>query len=634
MSDGLNPEQLSLSFGEGFLEHHAGQIIQDPRYAIVELVANCWDAGANNVEISWPDKSGDFILIHDNGTGMTTEEFRYRWSKLNYNRLNDQGREVKYPKGKGGRHRIAFGKNGVGRHSMFCFCDEYIVDTVKDSERTKAIVTKTPNEEFPFKVSIIEHLKGVEGNGTTISGLAFKNIELTGSSIIKIIGSKFIADPEFSISVNGDKVLFEDLEQDCITNTIELEGIGTIVIKRFEGEKNRTTQQQGIAWWVNRRLVGSPSWDNVNGRLIDGRNTIAKRFVYIVEVDFLKPFVKADWSGFNAGPNINDVKKTVYNFVNEDLITLLTETRKERKTEAFTANSEIIKTLPALIREDISEIVDELQKDCPTFGISELESAVKVLANMEKARSGYSLLEKLSTFKPDDIDSLNAILTEWSITDVKKIMKELQWRLDLISKLEPLVDNTSADELHDLQPLFEHGLWIFGPEFETLSFISNRTLSTVVKKFFGTASLDTPDRRPDFVILPDSSIGIYSRDGFDESHNVSGLDSVIIVELKRGGFELTYKEKNQAMDYARAIRSSGKVDRNTKIICYVLGSSISSESDVAEPNKEGQTTIIPRRYSSILKQAHARTFNLLSKLEKSNIIQAVVPNNNIPELFP
>jgi hypothetical protein len=41
--------QLSIlpTFGESFLNHHAGKIITDPYYAIVELVANCWDAGAN-----------------------------------------------------------------------------------------------------------------------------------------------------------------------------------------------------------------------------------------------------------------------------------------------------------------------------------------------------------------------------------------------------------------------------------------------------------------------------------------------------------------------------------------------------------------------------------------------------------
>lgn len=614
-------EQLSLSFGETFLEHHAGPIIQDPKYAIVELVANSWDAGANTVEIVWPESSGDVLLIHDNGTGMTRDEFSYRWGKLNYNRLSEQGKDVVYPKGKSGKHRLAFGKNGIGRHAMFCFCNEYSIDTIKNGERTKAKVTKTPKEDFPFKVVILEHATGVEGNGTSISGIATKNIELRGSTIAKIIGSKFIADPEFAISVNGDKVLFEDLEQESVRSEILVDDLGTVIIKRFEGEKNRTTQQQGVAWWINRRLVGTPSWENVSGRLIDGRNAIAKRFVYIVEADMLKPRVKPDWSGFYASTEVNKVKTKVYEFINEDLITLLTETRKERKNEAFQANSALIGSLPTHIKEDISEIIDEVQKDCPTFGTNELESTVKVLANMEKSRSGYALLEKLSTLQPNDIDSLNTILDEWSIGDVKKIMNELKWRLDLISKLEPLVNNITADELHDLQPLFEHGLWIFGPEFESISFTSNRTLATVVKAFFDKANLSTPNRRPDFVILPDSSIGIYSRDAFDDEHNIAALDSVIIVELKRGGFELTYKEKNQAMDYAREIRSSGKVDKNTKITCYVLGASISLNGDVAEPSKEGNTTIIPRRYSTILKQAHARTFQLLSKIEGTNIVQ-------------
>ncbi|QEC44818.1 ATP-binding protein [Pseudobacter ginsenosidimutans] len=610
-------EQLSLSFGENFLEHHAGQIIDDPRYAIVELVANAWDAGAGNVEIKWPDKIGDTILIHDDGLGMTKEEFSFRWGKLNYNRIALQGRNVEFPKGRSGRQRTAFGKNGIGRHAMFCFCNEYIVETHKDGQKTRARVIKTPKGDFPYSVEILENQtsKTSTMHGTTISGVANKNISLSQNTILKVVGSKFIADPEFVLSINSIKVDFEELEQESDITEINIENVGIVKVKRFEGENNRTTQHQGVAWWVNRRLVGTPSWENVSGRLIDGRNAIAKRYVYIVEADILKPFVKADWSGFHASPELNNVLKKVYDHINEDLITLLTASRTERKNDAFSANKDLIKTLPAHIRQDISEIIDEFQKDCPTFGVNELESTVKVLANMEKSRSGYSLLEKLAQLKANDLDSLNAILDEWSISDIKKIMNELQWRLDLINKLEPLVNNSNADELHDLQPLFERGLWIFGPEFESLSFTSNRTLATIVKKYFGNAALESPGRRPDFVVVPDSSIGVYSRDGYDDEHNVSGIDCVVIVELKRGGFKLGYQEKDQAKNYAREIRKAGHVDKSTKIICYVLGSSIDSEGDVADPGYEGHTSIIPRRYSSVLKQAHARTFNLLSKIE-------------------
>lgn len=278
----MESEQLSLSFGENFLDHHAGQIIQDPRFAIVELVANAWDAGTDKVDIIWPENIGEKLLIHDDGIGMTKDEFSYRWGKLNYNRLNDQGKDVIYPKGKEGRHRIAFGKNGVGRHAMFCFCDQYTVETIKDGEKTSALVTKTKSGEFPFQVLILEHQINVIGSGTTIYGVTTKNMGLRGSSIIKIIGSKFIADPEFNIAVNGEKVLFEDLEQDCEIHELNTKDFGKVLIKRFEGEKNRTIQQQGVAWWVTRRLVGAPSWGDISGRLIDGRNPIAPMFTKLI----------------------------------------------------------------------------------------------------------------------------------------------------------------------------------------------------------------------------------------------------------------------------------------------------------------------------------------------------------------
>ena len=613
MSDlNLISEQLPLMFEENFLEHHAGQIIQDPKFAIIELVANCWDAGATQVEISYPENTGETFFIKDNGTGMNLNEFKLRWNNLNYNRIKHRGKDVEFPKGKGNRNRLAFGKNGIGRHAMFCFGNEYYIETVKDGTYTKAKVAKSKGEK-PFDV-FIEETKPKQGHSTFISGKVERNLMLREQSVIDLIGSKFISDPEFIIIVNSSKVLLTDLDNNSIIKEIDTDNGGKIIIRRFEGERNRTTQQQGVAWWVQKRLVGTPSWDGVSGRLIDGRNSIAKKYVYIVEVDFLKQNVKADWSGFHASAEINIVKQIALDFINDDLTSLLSETRRDRKNDAFIANTDVLKTLPKFVKEDISEIVDQLQKDCPTFGHHELESTVKILALMEKSRSGYELLDKLSKFNDHDIDDLNSLLAEWSITDIKKVLNVLRWRLELVTELERLVDNATTDELHDLQPLFERGLWIFGPEFESISFISNRTLSTIIKAYFGDRILNNPKRRPDFVILSDSSIGAYSRDSYDIAHEIDGIRSVVIVELKRGGFEIDDKEKDQAMYYAREIRKSGKVDRTTKITCYVLGSLISKDAE--EKNIDGQITIIPMRYSTVISKAKARLFNLIDQLER------------------
>jgi hypothetical protein len=52
-------------FGTGFLLDHAGQIIEDPKVALIELVANAYDAGATRVEVNWPREHGSPLSISD-----------------------------------------------------------------------------------------------------------------------------------------------------------------------------------------------------------------------------------------------------------------------------------------------------------------------------------------------------------------------------------------------------------------------------------------------------------------------------------------------------------------------------------------------------------------------------------------
>ena len=94
-------EQQNLLYDQRFLETYAGAIVTDPATAIVELVANCWDAYSTGVNITWPDaKTGTSFAIEDDGHGMTRDEFRHIWRTFAYNRLahdrNDLDRENQY----------------------------------------------------------------------------------------------------------------------------------------------------------------------------------------------------------------------------------------------------------------------------------------------------------------------------------------------------------------------------------------------------------------------------------------------------------------------------------------------------------------------------------------------------------
>lgn len=67
----------------------------------------------------------------------------------------------------------------------------------------------------------------------------------------------------------------------------------------------------------------------------------------------------------------------------------------------------------------------------------------------------------------------------------KLALDEIQTRLKLIAELDAKLHDETMDEVADLQPLFERSLWVFGPEFESLEFTSNRGMTTVINKIFG-----------------------------------------------------------------------------------------------------------------------------------------------------
>src|SRR5713101_5501468 len=94
-------------------------------YALREVVSNAYDADATEARIDI-DLSKHRVVIHDNGTGMTREEFDF------YLRIAGQ-RRGKRETPKFGRKRI--GQFGVGFLAILPFCDTLrIVSTTENSE--------------------------------------------------------------------------------------------------------------------------------------------------------------------------------------------------------------------------------------------------------------------------------------------------------------------------------------------------------------------------------------------------------------------------------------------------------------------------------------------------------------------
>ena len=618
-------EILLPIFGSHFLDDHARTLVSDPKIALIELIANCWDAGANKVDITWPEESKpDLIEIKDDGTGMDYEEFIYRWRALNYNRKDAQGDEVIFPTGNKQSRRKAYGTNGKGRHSMFCFSNEYEVETWKDDKCNIFSITRLQGiVQTPFSIKLIKQFQK-NGHGTKVSTELSRGESYIGIPVVKdLIGSKFVTDPGFLIYVNGEYVERTDIKH-FETREISIDNLGNILLHCVDSQKiGRTSRQHGVAWWVNQRLVGEASWRGFDdSSYLDRRTAEARRYTFIIEANVFADEVKEDWSDFKDTENVKKLKSIAQEQVLKWLRELMKDVHKSRKRAAILINKEGLQHLSTESRYHIGKFIDEIQAKVTVIEDKYLNATIEVLSKLEQSRSGYSLLEQLSKLNPNDIDSLNKILEDWTVQEARIVLDELGRRLKVIEGLESLVENPSSDELHELQPLFEKGLWIFGPEYESIQFTSNKSLYTVIRKLIGDkeVKIETHRKRPDFVALPNASIGIYSSDSFDENGDVSGLEKVLIVEIKRGGFVINSEEMHQAEAYADEIRKSGKVNRDTQIDVFVLGTEIAESA--REPVRKGDhTRIQSETYSTTLRKAHARTFHLLKKIEEAKDIE-------------
>ncbi len=100
---------LSFTVSPRILEPLGLEQLQDPALAILELVKNAWDADATTIEIQILDN--DLIVVNDNGSGMSVNDFERYWLVL--------GETHKRRSPVTRRGRPVLGEKGLGRLASF-----------------------------------------------------------------------------------------------------------------------------------------------------------------------------------------------------------------------------------------------------------------------------------------------------------------------------------------------------------------------------------------------------------------------------------------------------------------------------------------------------------------------------------
>jgi len=579
-------------FEEDYLLRELGQVAHVPQVALTELVANAWDAGASRVDLVLPAETGGTLTVTDNGHGMTPQQFRQRWMTLRYDRLKHQGSNVEFPPGRFGRSRRAYGRNGVGRHGLLCFADEYQVETWRDGMQATYIVG-TESGPSPF-VWRSESLGTREGSGTRLSVEVARKLP-DAEEILTVLAARFIHDPEFEIRVNGTLRPFAQIDGRVSEETLDLgAGRSATVIVIDSTRLNHSSLHQGVAFWVQRRLVGTPSWTIGQVANFDGRTRFARRYKVIVDTHGFDAEVEPDWTGFSMSDAVRELYRATAEHIGRVAQELAAEIVDATSEDALTQNRAELAALGRGARLEVAEFTKVVAQTHPTISPDFLATAVKAVIHLEKTKSGAALLQKLSALSHDDVDGLDRLLEEWTVKDALRVLDEIDSRISVIETVRRLADDPHTDELHTLHPLILRSRWLFGPEFESQEYCSNATLQTVARELFKTknAQFINERHRPDIVVLSDKTTwqltGIESFDPADPT--LTQLQNILLIELKKGGFELTRNEVNQADGYVQDIATSGALSGTPYICAWVVGQKVAkgvgTDKRVGDTNRE------------------------------------------------
>lgn len=251
----------AMSVDLSVLESLGINLYSNAAAVLSELVANAYDADATLVSVNW--KHGNqFVIIDDDGSGMSEREINERYLTVGYKKRNREGSTS--PRW----GRPFMGRKGIGKLSMFSIAEDVrIYSTVADGSSCGLRIHVPDLEEAirakrPYHPQDIDVPDEYQNKGTTLvlSELKKKRADLTSAALRKRLARRFdVIDPTpresggFHIHVNGDRITHADRQE----------------LKRLEfiwefGEKE--LPDSALPKSVNRNVIeknfagGSPDW--------------------------------------------------------------------------------------------------------------------------------------------------------------------------------------------------------------------------------------------------------------------------------------------------------------------------------------------------------------------------------------
>ncbi|MGF3052880.1 TIGR02391 family protein [Microbacterium sp. YY-03] len=420
--------ELKLTFDPLTIEHLGFRMYSHLPNAIAELIANSYDADANNVTVKIDD-SGRKISVLDDGHGMSPEQLQENYLRIGRNRRASGDGEFS----ESGRRKVA-GRKGLGKLAVFGIGNHITVDTKRSGEMHSTKVTmvwgeikgSTAAEYFPqvqridadseaqfTHIHIDELNRQTEINPETLAAQLSRlfnysdddfNLEVTRANI------RFSVDRTLryaSIPVDAEWVVPTDFQS---PSSVSTEATTTMPItgKVYAASSPLASHLRGITLYVRGRLANEPEFFGVSAS--SQAYAYLTGYIDVDELDSESDVISTDrrsvvWESASAAA------------LRERMVTIVREAAQKHRALRAQANKD-------KLRNDAGVDIDAWTS---TIQGKESEAVKRVLDTLTSADNDIG-----DTDRKTIVDSLREIAPEYA---------DLHWRA-----LHPSIQTASASE--------------------------------------------------------------------------------------------------------------------------------------------------------------------------------------------
>ena len=646
-------DRYVLRFSNNIIEHLGVKLYQNkPTNVIAEYIANSWDAGAENVDVTIRNSSQpntSVIAITDDGEGMTRDILLKHFLVIGVNRRRS-GRTTVAAKG-----RTPMGRKGIGKLAGFGISNVIEVVTyskeedksvfrwfrfeldniLKKSQATEDVtyepilVGEGTREEFneiefqnDFDQDLLSIFKDHLSKDQTGTCIILRNVRLPKNYSLKRLKDG-IAD-RFALNLINESMKVrlnnEDLSQAGVQIALKDFSIGNpnelkqddidfngkaFPVKYWIGfvelgkTKDWTLDDAGIAIYAHNKIVqGRPFYFGVTGKEILSRYMIG--YVYADWLDdFDEDIVSTDRNSINwdipqAAQLMEWGKKIVSNSIAAYLDFKKNQADKEIEKDAH--ENKLLNSLSTKEFLAIKTLLRELYPQLDSF--EQKKKACQTMAEAWVREPMRAILKRLwGQLGGSDMSETNAVLYLKLLDELRNnqtaelldLGVKAAMRLHAVRQMQKIIEK-GATETH-LQRLIEDFPWLLKPEWEILA--ANQQIGNIIREISAekwNSTIENDKTRPDFVFLSDAN-----------------NQKIVIVELKGAEF-------NKTLMPEEFVQLGGYIDKlsirfpNAKVEGVLIGHDISG---VSENLRSQRNNISLVNWQTVLQEAQTAHLDII-----------------------